>query len=321
VVRGYFPHYYLGLTLYRQGRIVPAVDQWRISQAQGQLAPREAEELRGLMRAPDVVAALRGDAPAEPADAPREASRLDQTTLNTFSRGPSSGSGGAYQNLDALMAGGRRRSTAPDEAADQPPEAAAGPAPSGTTTARNPAAPAQPPAARAGTPAAAAANRPTPAGTAAPPPPARANAAPASAQNTSSGSSDRTARDTRIRTTPEDLESITAVFRGDSPPSTPPWLRAAAQAYFGGRYRQVIPALRSEDVPDRIAAQRELLRAAALYAEFLASGEAEALLESEAMDAAQACHQFDPSVRPDLRLFSPKFLRFFERALEGVLPR
>ncbi|MFN8058398.1 MAG: hypothetical protein U0Q12_04485 [Vicinamibacterales bacterium] len=97
--------------------------------------------------------------------------------------------------------------------------------------------------------------------------------------------------------------------------SAPAWLRTAAQLYFSGKYAAAVSQLAGDtSVSPRVGAQRELLRAAALYSQFLSGAERETQLEASARAAVQTCVRMDASVKPAPQLFSPRFVDFFSKA-------
>jgi hypothetical protein len=94
----------------------------------------------------------------------------------------------------------------------------------------------------------------------------------------------------------------------------PPELLAAAQAFFGAQYQQAADLLgRLEGAPGRAGAQAMVIRAASRHALYLVGGERDAALLSAAQADVRASRQRDPSLRPDSRVFSPRFLEFFQK--------
>ena len=90
-------------------------------------------------------------------------------------------------------------------------------------------------------------------------------------------------------------------------------VRTAAQAYLGGDYGTALETLSGLELDDeKLAAQALLFRAAARYALYLLRGEREkGMVEAARADVA-FCRRLAPELRPDPRMFSPRFVQFFE---------
>jgi len=94
----------------------------------------------------------------------------------------------------------------------------------------------------------------------------------------------------------------------------PPELVAAAQAFFGAQYQQAANLLGPlEGLPGRAGAHAMVIRAAARHALYLVGGERDSALLSSAAADVRTSRQRDPSLRPDPRAFSPRFLEFFQK--------
>lgn len=116
------------------------------------------------------------------------------------------------------------------------------------------------------------------------------------------------------------ISTTQALRRATSPP--PAALTAAAAAYLDGDYSGVLIALaESEFASAKATAHAHLLKAAALYSMYQATGaEDEALLE-EARTEVLACQRADSQQIPPIAVFSPSFLSFFqEQILESGDP-
>jgi hypothetical protein len=84
------------------------------------------------------------------------------------------------------------------------------------------------------------------------------------------------------------------------------------ESFTEGRYRDVATMARQmREVTGTDGAHAALFGAAANYMLFLRGGERDRALRDAAADYAQRCRRLDPAVRPDSRLFSPKFTAFF----------
>lgn len=107
--------------------------------------------------------------------------------------------------------------------------------------------------------------------------------------------------------------------RSVSPP--PPVLSTAAEALFGGRYKEVLEILADPELPDpRAEAQAHLFRAAADYALYLTGSDGQRL--AAARREVVACRQSDPTAAPLESAFSPRFVAFFASvaAPDGDVP-
>lgn len=108
------------------------------------------------------------------------------------------------------------------------------------------------------------------------------------------------------------LENSMEHLRGLTEPP-PASLRDAAEAFLRGDYADVVEKLADAELGGgRTRAHAALLLAASRFALYLEGGEAEpALLETAAQDVRR-CRESDAGLRPSARLFSPRFLSFFE---------
>jgi hypothetical protein len=95
---------------------------------------------------------------------------------------------------------------------------------------------------------------------------------------------------------------------------TPPdALRAVAQDFVKGRYREAREGLQAQAVPNEWRAHAALLRAASAFSLYYAEGQKDRKLLDEATRAVQACAQANHDLRPSRRLFAPHFIEFFDR--------
>jgi len=100
----------------------------------------------------------------------------------------------------------------------------------------------------------------------------------------------------------------------------PAALAEGARLFFAGEYEQAASVLNPEggfatDTPLQLHVH--LFRAAASYALFLRSREADKSLLARALTEVEACRQIDSGFQPDPRAFTPKFITFFR---EGSAP-
>jgi hypothetical protein len=119
------------------------------------------------------------------------------------------------------------------------------------------------------------------------------------------------------------LETTTAANTGGTTSSSsetkpavlapPDALRAVAQNYVKGRYREARDGLQSQAVPTEWRAHAALLRAASAFSLYYAEGQKDRRLLDEAIRAVQACTQANHDLRPSRRLFAPHFIEFFDR--------
>lgn len=124
-----------------------------------------------------------------------------------------------------------------------------------------------------------------------------------------------------IKALESELISTTQALRQATLPP-PAALTAAAESYLEGDYSGVLIALaESEFASGKATAHAHLLKAAALYSMYQASGaEDEALLEG-ARNEVLACQRADSQQIPPIAVFSPSFLSFFqEQILESDDP-
>jgi hypothetical protein len=94
----------------------------------------------------------------------------------------------------------------------------------------------------------------------------------------------------------------------------PTALAEGARLFFAGEYQQAVSALNPSDgfAPELpLQLHVHLFRAAASYALFLQSREADQALLKQALDEVKQCKQINPAFEPDPRAFTPKFIAFF----------
>jgi len=94
----------------------------------------------------------------------------------------------------------------------------------------------------------------------------------------------------------------------------PAALAEGARLFFSGEYEQAVSVLNQEggsatDTPLQLHVH--LFRAAASYALFLRSREADKSLLAQALTEVEACRQIDSAFQPDPRAFTPTFISFF----------
>lgn len=87
-----------------------------------------------------------------------------------------------------------------------------------------------------------------------------------------------------------------------------------ANAYFNSAYEQVLEILEQKNIrAGTQAAHAQLFRAASLFALWVASGETDDRLRTEAIEAVQNCRREDITLVPPSEAFSPRFVDFFFR--------
>jgi hypothetical protein len=95
----------------------------------------------------------------------------------------------------------------------------------------------------------------------------------------------------------------------------PAELLRAAEAYFAGRYRDVLAATAAVEPDDgAVGTQLLLFRSAARYGLYVTGGQGDDLLRRQAQIDATACRRQAPTLVPDPEAFSPRFREFFSRA-------
>lgn len=117
----------------------------------------------------------------------------------------------------------------------------------------------------------------------------------------------------------QDVKSQLAEFLADLdqlPPirtqQAPASLRLAAQAYFAGRYDQVLSVLDDVTFSERPAqAHFHLFRAAAQYALYLIGDPPDPDLLRAAQSSVHSCLEASASLEPLTEAFSPRFVQFF----------
>jgi len=97
-------------------------------------------------------------------------------------------------------------------------------------------------------------------------------------------------------------------------PVVPDALRTAAQAFFDGRYDEVVKtltddAVQSMTMPLRVHAHA--LRAASLFARYEYSNRRDESLRATARQDVDAARRLDPLFQPNPAAFAPKFIAFF----------
>jgi tetratricopeptide (TPR) repeat protein len=98
-------------------------------------------------------------------------------------------------------------------------------------------------------------------------------------------------------------------------PRVPGDLLRVAEAYFAGRYRDVLTATAAVEPDDgAVGTQLLLFRSAARYGLYVTGGQSDDLLRRQAQIDATACHRQAPALVPDPEAFSPRFREFFSRA-------
>ncbi|MGH9349144.1 MAG: hypothetical protein ACRD26_17955 [Vicinamibacterales bacterium] len=101
---------------------------------------------------------------------------------------------------------------------------------------------------------------------------------------------------------------VTIIDRGVRPE-----LVEGARLFFAGEYQQALAWLdpaRLQDVPLQLHVH--LFRAAALYALYVRSGEADEAQRAQALAEIEKCKQLQSAFQPDTRAFGPRFVRFYE---------
>lgn len=93
-----------------------------------------------------------------------------------------------------------------------------------------------------------------------------------------------------------------------------PALVEGARHFFEGRYQEALTTL-SEELAQTtgmpLQAHVRVLRAAALFALYVRSGELDDSLRARARQEADACARLDPSFQPNPAAFGPRFIGFF----------
>jgi hypothetical protein len=118
----------------------------------------------------------------------------------------------------------------------------------------------------------------------------------------------------------DDLSASTATLEKalaavSKQPGPPPELRAAARALFRASYEEVVHSLAGATFAERRATvTAALLLAAARYSLYLQGGEKDPALRQQAGADALTCRRLAPTLNPDPRLFSPRFVQFFRSA-------
>jgi hypothetical protein len=100
-----------------------------------------------------------------------------------------------------------------------------------------------------------------------------------------------------------------------------PALEQGVNLFFAGEYQQALAALNPADgFPPDVPLQLHihLFRAAALYALFVRTGEADQALRTQALAEVEQCKQLNPGFQPDPRAFSQRFMSFFQSGGAGA---
>jgi hypothetical protein len=90
-------------------------------------------------------------------------------------------------------------------------------------------------------------------------------------------------------------------------------LAGASRQFFAGEYSKVIGTLDPQKV-NNVALQLHvhLFRAASFYALYIRSGEKDDAARTQALAEVERCKQLNSTFTPDARVFSPRFLTFFQ---------
>lgn len=111
------------------------------------------------------------------------------------------------------------------------------------------------------------------------------------------------------------LDAIHVLLGGPALETTvPEVLKAAAQAFFDARYRDVIgaiPAQSTDGLATPLRVHAHVLRSAASFALYEYSGGRDAALLTSARQEAEAAKSLAPSFQPNPAAFPPKFLTFY----------
>jgi hypothetical protein len=96
-------------------------------------------------------------------------------------------------------------------------------------------------------------------------------------------------------------------------------LEEGVRQFFAGRYQQTLAALNPSagSAQDALMLHMHLFRAAALHTLFLRSRETEEALRTQALAEIDACKKIDSMFQPDPRVFSPRFISFFQNGSAG----
>jgi len=98
----------------------------------------------------------------------------------------------------------------------------------------------------------------------------------------------------------------------------------ATRLFLNGDYAQVLTVLRPAEPfpPDMLFLEHvHVLRAAALHAQYLKAGSADAALAAAARVEIAALKTLSPAFQPDVRAFSPRFLEFFRTVPAAGAPQ
>ena len=93
-----------------------------------------------------------------------------------------------------------------------------------------------------------------------------------------------------------------------------PVLQEGARLFFEGQYQPALTALEAANgfgAEVTLQPHVHLLRAAALHALFVRSGESDLSLRTRALEEVARCRALNPEIVPDSR-FSPRFVAFFQ---------
>jgi outer membrane protein assembly factor BamD (BamD/ComL family) len=93
-----------------------------------------------------------------------------------------------------------------------------------------------------------------------------------------------------------------------------PQLAAGFKHFIAGEYQQAVAALDPAQIHPGAPLEPHgyLLRAASLHALYVRSGETNAALRAQALDAVDRCKALNPTLAPDPGVFSPRFISFYQ---------
>ena len=118
------------------------------------------------------------------------------------------------------------------------------------------------------------------------------------------------------------LDGIAPIVGGPAvTPTVPDALKAAAQAFFGGRYEEVSKLLGDEvldSMPASFRIHAYTLRSASLFARFEYSNRKDASLRQAARADADASRRIDPAFQPNPAAFAPKFVAFYSETASAA---
>lgn len=113
-----------------------------------------------------------------------------------------------------------------------------------------------------------------------------------------------------------ELQAMLAVFRPVTleDRGVPAWLQSGASLFFQGEYDKSLAALDPAlgTAPGSSQLHVHLIRAAALHALFVRSGQTNEAHRTRALTEIEQCRLIDPDFQPDTRAFSPRFIAFYQ---------